>query len=317
MSSPPAPDRRFVFATAAFLLLGLAATMLFNWRIDPHDRFGNNFLGIYVDSDRPSKAKLVKLWPHDALLIGSSKVGFIDPTTLTGRRFFNGSMVAASPEEIYSFLKHHGGQARFVAIGFDLFMFNETREKLLTIDRFAPGSESEIAWYDYLLSLDTGIDSVTNILKRLRGEPPVLMPHGQRNPWHIERADSAFSAPAFERSLNELRKNHFGDFVYAEERVEWMRRIKALLDERGQEHLIFLNPLNRNVLEMLREIPAGQGLDRLRRDVRAIFPDAVDLTDSRWSADEYFFFADPFHYRPRTGTEFLNHLLTARRRPAD
>ncbi|MEW5728110.1 MAG: hypothetical protein AB1918_09820 [Pseudomonadota bacterium] len=306
-------ERRFVVATLAFTLLSLAAVMLFNWQIDPQDLFGNNRLGVYVDSDRPSKAKLVKTWPHDAILIGSSKTGFIDPTVLPGHRFFNGSLVAASPEEIYSFLKHHGQDASFVAIGFDLFMFNETREHLLTIDRFAPGSESEIPWYDYVLSLDTTLDSAANIVRPLTGEPPVLLPSGQRNPWHIERADKVFSGPAHERAINELRLNHFGDFDYSEARVEWMRRIKALLDERGQDYLVFLNPLNRDVLAMLKTIPAGESLDRLRRDVKEIFPGAVDLTQSRWSGDEYFYYADPFHYRPATGAEFLTELLRERK----
>jgi hypothetical protein len=310
--NPTVPARQFRLylvqaAVAAALLFGCVAGL--NGWVDPQDRFGNNTLGIYIDQDRPSKAKLVHTWPHDALLLGSSMVGFIDPQTLPGYRFFNGAFVAAAPEEILSFLRHLGGDVKFVAIGFDLYMFNLSHEPWIDIDRFAPGNQDATPWHHYIFSIDVAIEAIENIVRRLRGEPSVLTPSGQRNSWHIERADAAFPQPDHERTLNDLRNNHFGNFRYAEARVETLRQIKALLEERRQDYMIFINPMNRSVLHMLNEIPARADYARFRQDVAAVFPDVKDASTGAWSDDRFFFNHDAFHYRPATGTAFLGQFI--------
>lgn len=301
--------RRYLVQVAATALLLVGVIAGVNWVIDPQNVFGNNRLGVYVDQDRPSKARQVREWPHDALLLGSSKVGFINPDTLPGFRFFNAAFVAAAPEEMLSFLRHLGADAKFVAIGFDLYMFNLSHEPMVEVDRFAPGNYSSQAWHEYLFSIDTFMESIENAFKRLRGEPPVLRPNGQRDPWAIERADAPFTHPNHERYLNDLRTNHYGNFNYAEARLDHLRQIKALLEERGQAYMVFINPLNRSVLRLLSEIPAGEAYIRFRRDVATIFPDVKDASSGPWSDDRFFFNHDPFHYRPETGSAFLGQFL--------
>lgn len=301
-------DIRYFTVIAAAAVVTIGAVMATNFFIDPYDRLGNNRIGHYLEDDRSAKVKQVKVYPHDSLLLGSSKVGFIDPTALgTERRFYNAGFVGVMPEELLSFLRHHGAKNELVVLGLDLYMFNLTFTAMLREDRFADLS-GEQGW-TYLASVDTLSASVDTVWRRLSGEPPGLERHGQRNPWRINRADAPFTTPSHAKVLGNLRSQHYGDFVFAEERLAVLREIRALLVERKQAHIVFLNPVHREELALLREIPAGEGLNRLRREIQEIFPLAVDLSDGPWSGDEAFFNSDPFHYRPETGNAFMRELL--------
>ena len=98
-------------STAA--ILGLVG--LFNWLVDPYMVFGNNRLGgIYISGEREMKLYLVRNSPHQALLIGSSKMAHTDPDSIRGYRFLNVSFSNAQPEEIISYLKNFAGKEKSI-----------------------------------------------------------------------------------------------------------------------------------------------------------------------------------------------------------
>lgn len=307
-------DVRYFAAIALSAAVTVGAVIGTNYAVDPYDRLGNNRIGHYLEDDRSAKIKQIQSYPHDSLLLGSSKVGFIDPTALgTDRRFYNAGFLGVMPEELLSFLRHYGAREELVVIGLDLFMFNLTFTPMIQGDRFADLAVDQ--GLAYLASIDTLNASLDTLWRRLSGEPVGLEPHGQRNPWRIRQADAPFATPNHAKMLGELRSKHYGNFVFAEERLAVLREIRALLLERKQPHIVFLNPVNRSELALLREIPAGEGMQRLQREVKQIFPLAVDLSDSAWSGDEAYFNSDPFHYRPETGNAFMRELL--KQCPAD
>ncbi|WP_341910709.1 hypothetical protein [Ferrovibrio terrae] len=301
-------DIRYFVAIAVSAALTVGAIVGTNYAVDPYDRFGNNRIGHYLEDDRSAKVKQIQAYPHDSLLLGSSKVGFIDPVSVSQqRRFYNAGFLGVMPEELLSFLRHHGAREDLVVIGLDLFMFNLSFTPMIRADRFAElAVDQGIA---YLASIDTLNASLDTLMRRLSGEPVGLERNGQRNPWRIQQADAPFTAPTHAKMIGELRSKHYADFVYAEERVAVLRQMRALLLERRQAHIVFLNPMNRSELALLKEIPAGAGLERLRRDMKAVFPQAVDLSDGPWSGDAAYFNSDPFHYRPETGVDFMRQLL--------
>lgn len=301
-------DFRYFVAIAISALLTLGAILGVNYIVDPYDRFGNNRIGHYLEDDRAAKVKQVRLYPHDSLLLGSSKVGFIDPTAISStRRFYNAAFLGVMPEELLNFLRHHGAAEELVVIGLDLFMFNLNYTGMIREDRFANlAADQGLA---YVASIDTLQASVDTVFRRLTGEPVGLERNGQRNPWRIRQADAPFTAPAHAKVLADLRSKHYANFVFAEERLEILRQIRALLLDRQQAHIVFLNPAHHSELALLSEIPAGEGLSRLRQELKVIFPQAVDLTDGPWSTDAAFFNSDPFHYRPETGSAFMRDLL--------
>ena len=82
----------------AVSLLFSVATI--NYMIDPYNRMGNNRIGLFHSLDRDIKNQIV-FFNHDAILIGSSKTGRINPDELHFFTFYNASFDAATPEEIF------------------------------------------------------------------------------------------------------------------------------------------------------------------------------------------------------------------------
>src|SRR5664279_429594 len=107
------------------LTLGLAGALagglgLLNYWVDPYNRFGNNRLGVYISAERESKAIELRRYPHNALLLGNSRIAMIPAAQLNGFRFFNGAFGGATAEEIYYFVYHYATRQDMVVLGVDL-----------------------------------------------------------------------------------------------------------------------------------------------------------------------------------------------------
>jgi hypothetical protein len=299
--------RRYVIAMAA-VAAGLSAlTGVVNWWVDPFGRLGNNVFGFYVSTEREAKSRLVLTYPHDALIMGSSKVAFVDPGQLSGHAFFNAAFSAASPEEIYHFFKRYGHGIRRALIGLDFFMFNEREFPISRTDPFDPDGLS--TWYEYVLSLNVLKGSATTVYSWLGDAAPKIQSNGQRNTEDAFVRHAAATDGDRIAILKVLKARHFRNYVYSDYRVKMSRNLKSLLDQRGIPYTVFINPLSREVLTLLEGLPAGRDFARFRRDMAAIFPRLADVSDSEWSAPSLFFSHDPFHYLPSTGARFLNHIL--------
>lgn len=298
--------RTYLLTAAIACLVFLAAIAGINWFVDPDDLFGNNWTGIYVDNDRYAKRRLIKTFPHDALLMGSSKVATIDPADLTGYTYFNASMVGVVPEEMLAFLHNNTNGVRRVLLGLDFYMFNERESPFVeTPDQTPRGTSDPIS---YLLSFTILQASLDSAIKRLSGEPPLVRENGQRDPTARIRADAAFDTPQYEKALKFLRETHYAKFRYSTRRLSVLKNIKALMAKRGIRLTVFINPLNERVLQLIRSGTIDQDFQRFRADVAAIFPDVHDFSDSRWSAPENFYFSDPWHYRENVGAAMLNEI---------
>ena len=69
--------------TAMLLLL----TAITNYMIDPYNKMGNNKIGLYFSLDREIKNQIA-FFNHDAILIGSSKTGRINPDDINFYKFY-------------------------------------------------------------------------------------------------------------------------------------------------------------------------------------------------------------------------------------
>ena len=112
--------RRYVL-----LSLGLAGALagglgLLNYCVDPYNRFGHNRLGVYISAERESKSIAVRRYPHNALLLGNSRMAMIPVAQLNGFRFFNGALGGATAEESYYFAYHYATRQDLVELGVDL-----------------------------------------------------------------------------------------------------------------------------------------------------------------------------------------------------
>ena len=167
--------------------LGFALLISFmNWKIDPFVFFGQNTLGAYADTEREFKFSKVKYYPHDALLLGSSMVTYINPDDINKYKFFNASFSNALPEEILHFLKHrYHNDLKLVVIGVDIFTLNNEQFKIRREQLYPVESETDLYLkncLDYTLSWKMILESITTIQNNLQGKPPIIFHNGQQNP---------------------------------------------------------------------------------------------------------------------------------------
>src|SRR5262245_20735908 len=95
---------RAIAVTLASAALLVSICGLINWYVDPFDRLGRNWLGLYSSSERDTKPKMIRMYPHEGFIVGTSRVTFIEPTLIKSYRLFNAGFSQALPEEIFNFL---------------------------------------------------------------------------------------------------------------------------------------------------------------------------------------------------------------------
>jgi len=298
---------RALFLTAATVL---GATMAINAWVDPFDQLGNNKIGVYADMEREAKSARLRRGHYQGVIMGSSKPTYIDPLALDRPGFFNAAFALAMPEELLAFAETFVQPGQAVVLGLDLYMFNENAFPLQEAAFEAEPSTFELV--KYLMSGSVLIYSIRDYLQHLKGVPPRLAPLGNLTAVRRLERHHAMTERVDGPVLGMLSTVHYRNFRYSTARLDTLRELETLLEERGVPLLVFINPLSRTVLDHLAGLPAAPMLDRLRHDLRLIFPDLADLSEGRWSAPENFLRFDPLHYLPEVGAAFLNEEVLPR-----
>ena len=287
-----------------FFVLGFVATV--NWWVDPYNQLGRNNSGIYFSVERQAKKSIMR-YEHNALLIGSSIMADVDPDKLCGYNFYNASFRAAVPEEIFFYLDRFMGKERMTVIGLDFYMFNETEFPLITKKQWL-SYLYDIP--DYLISFRVFKDSLVTGYKRKRGDPVEIFLNGRHNDYiQIER-DRHFSSYDFSHSKESLRKGPFYQYHFSQKRLEYLNQIKELLEQKNIEYVILINPINEEILEMLRSMPRTYSiLLNWKKMVKEIFPNTMDLSMSEYSLNSNYYKKDATHYKAEVGAMIINKVL--------
>jgi hypothetical protein len=315
---------QFIFG--ALLVLGITTTgcAVTNWIVDPFDRLGRNQLGVYSSSERDAKPQMIQVYRHDGIVIGSSRITYIDPELVHNYALFNAGFSQAMPEEIYDFIRLFGQHEKIVIIGLDFLMFNE-REFPLSVGAFAHVHPVEIVdsrsftfedaqhLRDYLVSWNVFVSSLRTLVSGAitRREPPFLSLAGNRNAEVALKRDAATTMD-YSETIAYWRTNILFDFQYSVKRIDILREMQRFLKERGIPYIVFINPENARVMDLIRSLGL-YGLDlKFRSDVAGVFPDLVDLSESKWAATDFYFKRDPGHYLPAAGSAMINEMIEAR-----
>jgi hypothetical protein len=305
--------RRFVLLT-----LGLAGGVtlfigLLNWVVDPYNRFGHNRLGVYISAERECKATEVRRFPHNALLIGNSRMAMVPVNGLNGFHFFNAALGGATAEEVYYFLQHFATRQEVVILGVEL---GQTDPLSLSGDLFAPATWT--ATLDNLLSLRTAEYSIRTIWSHFTGKAPALAADGSFDtaPWFAawDRPDPAHLSLILEqlkkgyvRAESAMKEGASGQPPEnIKERMSFYRRIAECLKQRGITCVVVIPPLHEAVARYIETSPVQARLQAWRRELDAIFPLVVDVSLGSYGAAENFFKADPLHFKPEAGVRMLN-----------
>jgi hypothetical protein len=295
--------------TLVFVVL-TASVVALNYFVDPYDVFGRNRLGIYVAADRQSKPAMIGRFPHDAVLMGTSKAAMVDTTQLEGWRFFSATFGGARVEELYYFAENHLHAAKLVVIALDYGMFADTFP-IIAEDPFRNRGVS--FYFPYLVELGMARDSIQTISRHLRKRTESFRPDGSfiADKW---TAAKSVPNPALLEQLFALERASYEKMNFSEERMRYLEKLRDVLDSRGIPAVVVINPLHERSVKLLRASQQAPLVEAWQQRVRALFPETVDLMDSRYSAAGNFFAADPVHFKPATGVEFLNREVLAPRK---
>ncbi len=291
----------------AILSLGIAAAVvgvigLFNYIVDPYDLYGNNRLGVYITAEREFKSSEVNRYPHNALLVGNSRMAMIPVKDLKDFRFFNGGFGGGTSEEAYYFLYHYAKNIDLVIIGVEL---GQGDPKTANGDIFAPLTWTGVL--NNLLSLKTVEYSVRTIYDHYSGEPISLRKDGSFDTtrWFElwDKPDAAHLAFV----LQELGKGYWNYKGNSKMQMTFYQKIADCLRERGILCVAVIPPLHEGVSDKLRNSAANTAYEGWRSKLKSIFPVVVDLSVSSYCAATNYFASDPVHFKPDVGVQILNN----------
>jgi hypothetical protein len=293
--------------TVAALLLFVAA---FNYIVDPYNLLGNNRTGVYFCNERQAKDAILK-YDHQAILIGSSKTGYINPDDLSCYRFYNASMRGMVPEEMFFYLKKYLRNEKLVLIGFDFYMFNEREFPLLNITDWNDLTYTKV---EYLLGAKIVKVSWKTLKMWYKGEDLHSMKeNGQFVYPGVTQMSLSDDPSRYEKRYHDiirgLVRHYYDKFSFSKRRMDYVWKIKALLDEKNIPYAIFINPKNHDVFAALQQLETYGLFVSWQQEMKTIFPEIYDFSHSKYSAKEGFYRGDPYHYTNATGKMFLNEII--------
>jgi hypothetical protein len=295
------PARRFTLVMLSMSAIFVGAPVLLNWLVDPYDRFGNNRLGVYIMAEREMKSAEIGRHPHDALLIGNSRIAEIPASRLEGFRFFNAAFAAANSEEIYWFLRRHAHGQQLVVLGIDL---GAKDPPVLQGDIFRRGDWASAA--ENLVNLQTAEYSFKTLFSHWAGKPSHYQPNGElAEPDRAEvmkRNDPALGSAIMARYKSAMTLGHLRP-PYP---LTFCRKIADMLRERKIPCVVVMPPVHEEAVRYIRAMHMQGEWDAWRKDIGDIFPDIVDLTDSPYGAAAGFPPSDPVHFKPDVAVKFMN-----------
>jgi hypothetical protein len=303
----------FTASFAVIVALQFSAISL----VDPWARFNFDMDNITLWRERESKPWLIANYPHNAVMIGTSKLAHVNPVEVDTAeyKFFNASFAGALPEEIWSFLRIFVLDSKLLVLSLDIITMNENTWPVRPQGDWQPASfpNATVAALEYLTNREARALALDYLIHGKPNPGTILRNGGRSVPRELARSN-AMAAPDFAGPLAALKGAAFTEFKYSTERVAYLEKIKVLLDERHIPYIVLISPENRQMLEMILASGNQWALDRFRADMIRIFPDAIDYSDSWMSTDENFFRHDPLHYLPSAGAKMIREVLMRRGR---
>ncbi len=298
-----------LYLTLVCTLLLLAGAV--NILVDPFGIFDLNQRGIYTASEREQRQGAAPKRSFDAVVLANSKLSMQDPGRLEGFDWFNLSASGARVEELTGLLDVYVHDQELAVLGIDFWMFDEAGTPVL--GSFRPQSARRIL-ERYVFNGTTLWRSFETLHGWWTNEPPLSLPGGFSNKELAARIEREAPQRNFQPSFEQFRQTFARGFVLSEARLAALRTIRDTMESRGVELVVFLHPQNRLMRDLMDAPEFREAAARFEQEIRAIFPDLIDLTDSVYSEDQAFFLTDPIHYTPQVSTDFLNREVIPRSR---
>ncbi len=310
------------------LLLFIVAAIL-NYLVDPLSYFHGSTKHIYFSSERELKSSMIEQGQYDGLILGSSKVTYIQPDLLDyDGEILNAGFSGALPEEILLFLEEKNPDVKWIALGLDYFMFNETAHPYKDREDKEYFSKNSYEIFEYLVSIDSLLYTLKTFGKLWNGEPSEYMPTGARNAVDNEKKDKEEpkkkpkkkkktkmdeakdelkrkngERKQYEFEMTQIEDLHFKNYKLSRRRIDDVKKIQQWADMRGIKLVVWMEPLQENVLRIVKK-RTGKDFYNLPYGIKQNVTNFLDLT-AAYPNKSLYFKIDAFHYYPSTGNEFF------------
>ncbi len=341
-------SRQFLSGLSVGISVVLLACALIVWEQDPFDKFDTRPKTVYGLSrvqdfggllGWQTKAALTRLYPHNAIVVGTSKLLDIDPKDLAFFDYFNASEANANLDDISNYLDIAADGMKLVVLGIDFLQFNDSANRALDRNAreqvrlaFDPGDPNAgrsdfsrlrapgfPANIQYLLNGHAILQGLVQLALRpgddCAGEI-VLYPGGNYNKISIlsqqqsEETDSrAIDERSYQVQLDHLRTVNYANFKYSEKSEAALRIIKKKLAQKGIAIVAFLNPINDRELPLLRDMGLSRDYNRFIKAVTDIFGDDAKIPLQDYGDPKYFYDFDAIHFLPQTGAAVVNRMV--------
>lgn len=306
--SESSPFKRYL-RTVGVCSFGLVAVvMLFNFFVDPYNRFGMNRLGIYISAEREAKQKMIARYDPDVVMMGDSRTAFTDTSAVKSKRVFNLGLGAGTVYEGYRLAEAYVHDVDLVILGIGLG--TRAHDSGNIPDPTHTQSFEDIM--SFLAGLQTTEYSIRTLRRKLTGEVPVFDESGslymKERVKDIEADDPAKAAYDIQRTFDfaPLYEDYPDSF-------DMIIKLRDLMEERGIALQVFIYPVHPKLRALLDGTEREQRLMAWKEQLFELFPDAIDLSYSpAFSTMEHFFEADSIHFRPETGTRIIEEVLLPR-----
>jgi hypothetical protein len=272
-----------------------------NYFVDPYNRFGNNCLGVYISAARQTKATQVRRFPHNALLMGDSRMEMMPADRIEHFKFFNAAFSGGTAEEAYYFLEHYASNEEVVVLGVSLGQCDPAPP---AGDIFLPAGGTAVL--DNVLSLKTLEYSFRTIIDHLERQPASFAPDGSAETITWFRLYDGEDPARQKWQLDGLKLDITNFSWPGGKSLTFYRKIAALLRERGIACVAVVLPMHEEVARQVQSSPARAAYEAWRAELGSIFPDVADLSFSQYDDAGNYFKTDSKHFKPDAGIRMLN-----------
>ncbi len=283
------------------------------WAVDPFNEFGRNKVGLFFSTDRQAHKDIADL-DHNAISIGSSKTEI--PKKMVSQidcyDFYSASIKAVMIEEMYQFLKRYTTDEEMILIGLDFYMFNERQWPLMQLNDWP---DHQFGFLEYLTSFNALKSSFIALYKSQNNINDQSLIDSIVDEGWVENSSNRTGTKRAENTLAMLSRHHYRRYQFSQERMEYIKEIALLLEERGHDYMFYTNPMSEPVCSMIMSSENRQVFMEWKDRLKALLGDKfVDFSCEKYTSVEYYDLNDDdlYHFSHAVGIEILNSLLTCK-----
>lgn len=298
--------RRYTFVFLAVLACCLGGVATFNAGVDPLWLFAHasswNSRQVGFD-ERQQKTNRITFggFDYDAVLLGSSRVTFIDQHDFPGMKVFNYAASGMRPEEYAGYVRYArergGGGVKTVIVGIDFFGTNRNYGgRAASPEHYVGVSRRPLYRLESLISLDTLKRSQGNL--KARGEDCDC--YGRDNVKRMVRPQGERKAQILTKDLAVFRREIYGpSYAYDDSLAGQWRR---LVDENpGIRFVVFTTPISHPLFATLVDTGHLPHYERWLTEVVAAFGEVYDFMGANSITGDKANYQDGGHFYPEVG----------------